>query len=160
MSKQFKDLDDWRLGFRYSLEHNNVRDKTSDTLTPFAFSFDSYSVYLRSDEKKKNRYGITFFTRSDNYPVGREFIKGDRSYNLNLQTEILANSPIIKRSIERRNPYIDPLNFIQVATLRELRAMSPDDPNHDAALQVVLNTINGIAAGMKRSAARATRLSP
>jgi phosphoenolpyruvate carboxylase len=65
------------------------------------------------------------------------------------QTEILANSPIIKRSIERRNPYIDPLNFIQVATLRELRAMSPDDPNHDAALQVVLNTINGIAAGMK-----------
>ena len=91
LSKQFSKLSDWRMGFRYSLERNNVRHEATDTLTAQAFSFDSYSVYLRSDEKRRNKYGITFFTRADKYPVGREFIKGDRSYNLNLQTELLAN---------------------------------------------------------------------
>jgi phosphoenolpyruvate carboxylase len=63
--------------------------------------------------------------------------------------DLLDNSPVIKRSIERRNPYVDPLNFIQVALLRDLRALEPDTPAHDAVLRAVLATINGIAAGMK-----------
>jgi phosphoenolpyruvate carboxylase len=65
------------------------------------------------------------------------------------QSELLERWPVIKRSIERRNPYVDPLNFIQVNLLRELRAMQPDHPHYDATLQAVLSTINGIAAGMK-----------
>jgi hypothetical protein len=92
MSKELKKLGHWRLGFRYALEKNTARNKIADTLTPLAFSFDSYSVYLKSGEQRKNRYGITFFTRSDKYPVGKEFIRGDRSLNLNLQTELLSNS--------------------------------------------------------------------
>lgn len=92
LSKQLKRFYSWRIGFRYALEQNNFRNKKSDTLKTGAFSFDSYSVYLRSNEAKKNRYGITFFTRSDKYPVGKEFVRGDRSLNLNLQTELLANS--------------------------------------------------------------------
>ncbi len=91
LSKQFKQFNNWRIGFRYALEQNDARYKVSDTLLPFTFSFDSYSVYLRSDESKKNRYGITFFTRSDKYPVNKKFVRGDRSLNLNLQTELLAN---------------------------------------------------------------------
>ncbi len=93
LSKQLKKVNDWRLGFRYSLEQNTAKDKNTDTLTMDAFSFDNYSVYLRSDERKKNRYGVTFFTRSDKYKFlgGKDFIRGDRSYNLNLQTELLAN---------------------------------------------------------------------
>ena len=46
---------------------------------------------MKSDESKRNKYGITFFTRSDKYPVSKNFIRGDRSLNLNLQTELLAN---------------------------------------------------------------------
>ena len=65
------------------------------------------------------------------------------------QSELLERWPVIKRSIERRNPYVDPLNYIQVNLLRELRAMQPDHPDYDATLQAVLSTINGIAAGMK-----------
>jgi hypothetical protein len=91
LNKQLKRLKDWRLGFRYSLEQNNARNKATDTLTADAFSFDVYSAYLRSDEKRKNRYGITFFTRADKYRLGKDFIRGDRSLNLNLQTELLAN---------------------------------------------------------------------
>src|SRR5690606_6323594 len=62
------------------------------------------------------------------------------------QDDLLANSPVIKRSIERRNPYVDPLNFIQVALLRDLRALEPDTPEYEAVLRAVLATINGIAA--------------
>lgn len=91
LSKQFKQMKNWRLGVRYALEQNEARHKATDTLVPLTFSFDSYSVYVKSDENKKNRYGITFFTRSDKYPVNKGFIKGDRSLNLNLQTELLAN---------------------------------------------------------------------
>ncbi len=91
LSKQFRKINNWRLGVRYALEQNTARHKSSDTLIPFTFSFDSYSVYLKSDENKKNKYGITFFTRSDKYPLGKDFIRGDRSLNLNLQAELLAN---------------------------------------------------------------------
>jgi hypothetical protein len=91
ISKELKRLKDFRLGFRYALEENKTKDKASDTLTIQSFSFDTYSAYLRSAEKKKNKYGITFFTRSDKYPVGRNLVRGDRSMNVNLQTEILAN---------------------------------------------------------------------
>ncbi len=91
ISKELKQINNWRLGLRYAIEKNEVRNNNTDTLTPVAFSFDTYSVYLKSDEGKRNRYGITFFTRSDKYPVSKEFIRGDRSLNLNLQTELLAN---------------------------------------------------------------------
>jgi hypothetical protein len=94
LSKQLAKMNNWRVGFRYSLERNTARNKLTDTLTADAFSFDNYSVYLKSDERKKNKYGITFFTRSDKYKLltGKDFIRGDRSYNLNLQTELLANA--------------------------------------------------------------------
>jgi len=91
ISKELKSFHNWRAGFRYALEQNRPRYKTTDTLTPFAFSFDSYSLYLKSGEKSKNKYGITFFTRADKYPVGKDFLRGDRSLNLNLQTELLAH---------------------------------------------------------------------
>ena len=90
-NKQLKNLNDWRLGFRYAMEKNADREKITDTLSANAFSFETYSVYLKTSEKKKNLYGITFFTRADKYPVMKEFIRGDRSLNLNLQTELLAN---------------------------------------------------------------------
>jgi len=54
-----------------------------DTLTADAFYFDSYSVYLKSDEAKKNKYGVTFFTRQDN-------IKHWVEMNLNVATEAIT----------------------------------------------------------------------
>jgi phosphoenolpyruvate carboxylase len=65
------------------------------------------------------------------------------------QRDVLDNTPVIQRSIERRNPYVDPLNFLQVALLRELRGMEPNTPKYEKVLDAVLATINGIAAGMK-----------
>lgn len=65
------------------------------------------------------------------------------------QAALLDKSPLMQRSIESRNPYVDPLNFIQVALLDELRRSNPELPTSAEVLQAVLATVNGIAAGMK-----------
>ena len=65
------------------------------------------------------------------------------------QDELLANMAAIKTSIQRRNPYVDPLNFMQVALLRELRQLDEGDERRRQVLDATLATINGIAAGMK-----------
>ncbi len=65
------------------------------------------------------------------------------------QQELLEGMSAIKTSIERRNPYVDPLNFTQVALLRELRQLDEESDAYRAVLDATLATINGIAAGMK-----------
>lgn len=65
------------------------------------------------------------------------------------QPQLLYHSPVMQRSIERRNPYVDPLNFIQVDLLGRIRAMTADSGEHQPTLRAVLATVNGISAGMK-----------
>jgi phosphoenolpyruvate carboxylase len=65
------------------------------------------------------------------------------------QTELLQATPVLRVSIERRNPYVDPLNFIQVDLLRQLREAEPESAEYAEIMDGVLATINGIAAGMK-----------
>lgn len=65
------------------------------------------------------------------------------------QDALLQNASVIKTSIERRNPYVDPLNFIQVKLLQNLRQLAMEDAQYADILGATLATINGIAAGMK-----------
>jgi phosphoenolpyruvate carboxylase len=68
------------------------------------------------------------------------------------QREILDNEPVLQRSVRLRNPYVDPLNFIQVTLLRRLRALSdPEGAEAQPLLQAIFLTINGIAAGLKNT---------
>lgn len=92
MSRAFKKLSSLRLGFRYALEKNEVRNNAKDTLSSTSFSFDTYTAYLKSDETKRNKWGLSFFTRSDKYPTAKSFLRGDRSYNTNLQIELLQSA--------------------------------------------------------------------
>ncbi len=65
------------------------------------------------------------------------------------QARLLDHAPVIQRSIERRNPYVDPLNFVQVALLGALRESALDSAARSQRRDLVLATVNGIAAGMK-----------
>jgi phosphoenolpyruvate carboxylase len=62
--------------------------------------------------------------------------------------ELLDQTPNIKDSVFRRNPYVDPLNFIQVELIKELR--KTDEPDDELLTQVLL-TISGIAAGLRNT---------
>jgi len=59
---------------------------------------------------------------------------------------LLESNPVLRRSIDVRNPYVDPINLVQVELLRRYREQ-PDD-RVKAALLV---TINGVAAGMRNT---------
>jgi phosphoenolpyruvate carboxylase len=64
---------------------------------------------------------------------------------------LLENEPRLNRSINLRNPYVDPLNYIQVEVLKRLRKL-PDDSEEAIALrETMILTVNGIAAGLKNT---------
>ncbi len=58
--------------------------------------------------------------------------------------ELLSHTPNIQGSVHLRNPYVDPLNFLQVDLIHKLR--ETDNPPEDLVTEVLL-TINGVAAG-------------
>ena len=69
-----------------------------------------------------------------------------RSGPFRVTTNCWKRAPVIRRSIDVRNPYVDPLNLVQVELLRRMREQP--DPRVHTALMV---TVNGIAAGMRNT---------
>jgi phosphoenolpyruvate carboxylase len=68
------------------------------------------------------------------------------------QRELLDNDPVLQRSVRRRNPYVDPLNYIQVSLLRRLRFLpEQDSPTAQQITQAIFLTVNGIASGLKNT---------
>ena len=65
--------------------------------------------------------------------------------------EILEDTPVLRRSIRLRNPYVDPMSLVQVTTLRRLRAMAEDDPGREPVRDLVALSVNGIAAGLQNT---------
>ena len=63
---------------------------------------------------------------------------------------LLDNSPVLQRSIVLRNPYVDPLSYVQVELLRRLRE-APAGDDHAALEDAILLSISGIAAGLKNT---------
>ena len=59
---------------------------------------------------------------------------------------LLESNPVLRRSIDVRNPYVDPINLVQVELLRRLR--TTDTPDLDISRAFMI-TVNGIAAGMR-----------
>lgn len=63
------------------------------------------------------------------------------------QQELLADNPLLKRSIQARFPYVDPLNHVQVELLRRHRQGELDE----RVARGVHLSINGIATGLRNS---------
>ena len=61
---------------------------------------------------------------------------------------LLEESPDLAISLNQRNPYLDPLNHIQVVLLRKLRQ---DQTANSVWLEPLLRSINAIAAGMRNT---------
>jgi phosphoenolpyruvate carboxylase len=63
------------------------------------------------------------------------------------QERLLEENPVLRRSIDVRNPYVDPINLVQIELLHRLRGSDSDERLRDA----LLVTINGVAAGMRNT---------
>ncbi|MDO7908746.1 phosphoenolpyruvate carboxylase [Paenibacillus sp. JX-17] len=84
--------------------------------------------------------------------IEKEFrLTSDLILKITKQNEILDNVPVIQESIRLRNPYVDPLSYLQVQLLSELRALRNENADDAELLREVLLTINGIAAGLRNT---------
>lgn len=57
------------------------------------------------------------------------------------------NNKILRKLIDSRTPFLDPINILQIEILRRLR----EDPENIRLRDALLITINGIAAGMRNT---------
>jgi phosphoenolpyruvate carboxylase len=71
---------------------------------------------------------------------------------------LLEDNQVLRRSIDVRNPYVDPINLLQVELLRRLRARGAGEgpppgagEDADALRRALLVTINGVSAGMRNT---------
>jgi phosphoenolpyruvate carboxylase len=59
--------------------------------------------------------------------------------------ELLDRHSVLQRSVRLRNPYVDPMNAIQVELLRRYRS------GDEAARRPLLRSIGGIAAALRNT---------
>jgi phosphoenolpyruvate carboxylase len=68
---------------------------------------------------------------------------------------LMDENPLLALSLQRRDPYLDPLNHIQIDLLRKSRAleadMSEDSDEENPWMSPLVRSINAIAAGMRNT---------
>ena len=68
------------------------------------------------------------------------------------QKALLEHEPVLAKSVQLRNPYIDPLNYIQVEMIRRLRGLEEKGSQEADAIRAVIElTINGVSGGLKNT---------
>ena len=68
------------------------------------------------------------------------------------QSDLLEQNPVLARSIRLRNPYVDPISWIQVELLRRKRISTEAAVTGEASLnRAITATINGISAGLRNT---------
>jgi len=68
------------------------------------------------------------------------------------QKFLLEKTPVLRRSIELRNPYVDPMSYLQVELLaRHRKARGKPREEQEELLYAILLTINGIASGLRNT---------
>lgn len=67
------------------------------------------------------------------------------------QKVVLENEPVLARSIKLRNPYVDPLNYLQVEMIKRRRDPKLKKADEAGVRSVLELTVNGIAGGLKNT---------
>ena len=71
--------------------------------------------------------------------------------NITGTKQLLEENPVLEVSLTRRNPYLDPLNYIQLTLLKRYRDENLSDEQRKSWLNPLLRSINAIAAGMRNT---------
>jgi phosphoenolpyruvate carboxylase len=65
--------------------------------------------------------------------------------------ELLDRHPSLQRTIRLRNPYVDPINAVQVELLQQWRDPGLDDEGRERLRRPLARSIAGIAAGLRNT---------
>lgn len=156
-------LTSW-LGVGYSInEYIKNNADGLDKLKEMYKTWTYFSTFIKNIENSlgKSNIGIAKLYRTlfDNNS-GDEFVEEIvREYELTKsailsiteEKELLDHQPLLQKSIYLRNPYIDPINFVQINLLKKYREAVDNSPEKQELLMILRETVNGIAAGMKNT---------
>jgi phosphoenolpyruvate carboxylase len=75
----------------------------------------------------------------------------DQVLSISGNSSLMSDTPDIALSLHRRNPYLDPLNHVQIVLLKRYRDPNATDAERDEWIKPLLRSINAIAAGMRNT---------
>lgn len=98
-----------------------------------------YAALVKSDAVRNKIFGL----------IETEY---ERSVRLVLaiteRKKLLENQPVLAHSIKLRNPYVDPLSYLQIRFLAQWRNAKESDRT-ELLRRLLALTVKGVAAGMK-----------
>lgn len=144
-------LPSW-LGFAAALEAGNAETLREMMQWPFFRStIELIEMVLAKAESRIAGYYDRLLVPAELRDVGGD-LRDELERTIELVRKVtghhrlLETNRTLRRSIDVRNPYVDPINVVQAEVLRRLR-QTPDEALHDAFIV----TVNGIAAGMRNT---------
>lgn len=91
LAKRISCMSGREIGLGYAAENTVSRFNATDSITPGSFAFSTFQLYTQSDPTQLNKWGIKYFTRSDDLPDGKKMLQKDHSNNLNINGEWMSN---------------------------------------------------------------------
>ena len=71
--------------------------------------------------------------------------------NITGEENLLDHDKSLQRTILLRNPYIDPISFIQLKFIKQFRKKNLSEKKKESLLLLLRSTVNGIAAGVRNT---------
>ncbi|MHB8337371.1 MAG: phosphoenolpyruvate carboxylase, partial [Ignavibacteriaceae bacterium] len=104
--------------------------------------------------------GREYLTLCENYKIANQiFNLINNEYDLSCsailkitgENNLLDANKSLQRSILLRNPYIDPISFIQVKFVKQFRKKNISKNQRENLLMLLRSTVNGIASGVRNT---------
>ena len=128
--------DEWPY-FRALLSNTEMSLYKADIVTA-----EEYSELCLSEDTRKRVFNM----------VKEEYLRTrEMTLRVARMSALLEDIPVLQLSLMRRNPYLDPLNHIQIMLLKRYRDESLPQEERDEWLNPLLRSINAVAAGMRNT---------
>ena len=138
VSKTLPSLKNFVVGGGYSLEHNELKNIATDSVSAISFAFETINVFIKSNQQKDNRWTLSYNTRANKLPYQKALLQTDRSHNYNLLIELLQN----KKHQVRGN-----ISYRQLFVVNQAITNLQPDNSLLGRVEYVVNEWNGFLTG-------------